>query len=270
MNINLPIHRTPKITMPDASFDLHARDRTVLITGGAGGLGAPTAEIFAAAGARVLILDRNDAAGLELARRINATQGREAHFIHADLAAIENVSAQVRELAVRHRVDILINNAAVYPSKEALAYSLSEYEQVQRINATAAFACSQAVLPGMIERRWGRIINISSITFGRGWSRLAPYVISKGALIGLTRALAREFGEHGVTVNAVCPGAFPTEAERIQGDAAEYEQYVLGNQCVKRRGTPADFAYALLFLASDYAGFITGQSLNVDGGWVLQ
>jgi NAD(P)-dependent dehydrogenase (short-subunit alcohol dehydrogenase family) len=122
----------------------------------------------------------------------------------------------------------------------------------------------------MKARGWGRIVNIASVTMYGGWALLSPYVASKGALLGLTRAWAREFGVHGITVNALAPGAFPTDAEAIHPDPAGYTRFVLDHQAVKRRGSPADIAAALAFLVSDEAGFITGQTLNVDGGWVMQ
>ena len=122
----------------------------------------------------------------------------------------------------------------------------------------------------MRQRQWGRIINLSSVTVYGGWADLAPYVQSKGALLGLTRAWAREFGQYGVTVNAVAPGAIPTEAERKNiPDREAYAKFVLERQAIKRRGSASDIANALMFLASDNAGFITGQTLNVDGGWVM-
>ena len=117
---------------------------------------------------------------------------------------------------------------------------------------------------------WGRIVNVASVTFYGGWANLSPYVASKAALVGLTRAWAREFGAYGITVNAIAPGAFPTDAEKIHPDPDGYTRFVLDHQAVKRRGRPDDIAQALLFLTSDRAGFITGQTLNVDGGWVMQ
>ena len=120
------------------------------------------------------------------------------------------------------------------------------------------------------QRGWGRIVNIASVTFYGGWANLSPYVASKAALVGLTRAWAREFGGYGITVNAIAPGAFPTDAEKIHPDPEGYTRFVLDHQAVKRRGRPDDIAQALLFLTSDRAGFITGQTLNVDGGWVMQ
>ena len=118
-------------------------------------------------------------------------------------------------------------------------------------------------------RAGGRIVNVTSITLTGGWENLSPYVQSKGALLGLTRAWAREFGKWGITVNAIAPGAFPTDAEKIHPDPVGYARHVLDHQAVKRRGTPDDIAAAILFLASDAAGFITGHSLAVDGGWSM-
>ena len=117
---------------------------------------------------------------------------------------------------------------------------------------------------------WGRIVNIASVTVLWRLGQSRPYVASKAALVGLTRAWAREFGPYGITVNAIAPGAFPTDAEKIHPDPEGYTRFVLDRQALKRRGRPDDIAQALLFLTSDRAGFITGQTLNVDGGWVMQ
>jgi NAD(P)-dependent dehydrogenase (short-subunit alcohol dehydrogenase family) len=115
----------------------------------------------------------------------------------------------------------------------------------------------------------GRIINISSVTISGGWSDLTPYVQSKMALVGLTRSWAREFGRHGITVNAVAPGAFPTDAEKIHPDLPAYEKRIYEAQALQRRGAPADIANILMFLASDAASFITGQTIHVNGGWTM-
>jgi NAD(P)-dependent dehydrogenase (short-subunit alcohol dehydrogenase family) len=141
---------------------------------------------------------------------------------------------------------------------------------VQRINVEAAVVCIQAVLPGMKAAGKGRIINVSSITFYGGWANLFPYVVSKGGLVGLTRALSRELGPHGITVNAISPGAFPTAAEEIHPDPEGYTRFVLDHQALKRRGTPDDIANLAMFLASDASSFITGQTINIDGGWVMK
>ncbi|MGH7118273.1 MAG: SDR family NAD(P)-dependent oxidoreductase [Acetobacteraceae bacterium] len=243
--------------------------KTVLLTGGAGGLGTESTLLFAERGARVIVADIDEA-------KIAALESRAAKYglvqiERLDLAQPEWVRTEVALLSERAGgVDVLVNNAAIYPSKPFEEYSLGEWEEVQRVNVTAAVACLQAVLPAMRRKRCGRIINIASITYYGGWARLAPYVASKGAMVALTRAWAREFGPEGITANCIAPGAFPTDAEKIHPDPEGYARFVLDHQSVKRRGVPADIATAMLFFASERAGFITGQTLNVDGGWVMQ
>jgi 3-oxoacyl-[acyl-carrier protein] reductase len=248
------------------SFD----GKKILITGASGGLGSAMTRAFVAAGATVFALDNDSSKSRELMALCADQRGR-AEAIHADLSDLDLVRQTVGAvLAVHEGVDILINNAAIYPSKPFEQYSDSEFANIQGVNAHAALTLAQLAVPYMKRRRYGRIINVASITFSGGWPNLLPYVTSKGALIGLTRALARELGEFGVTVNCISPGAFPTAAERVQGDQATYTRTVLEHQSIKRRGEPQDIANAMFFFASDACGFITGQTLNVDGGWVMQ
>jgi NAD(P)-dependent dehydrogenase (short-subunit alcohol dehydrogenase family) len=147
---------------------------------------------------------------------------------------------------------------------------MEQLRRVHRVNVEAALQIIRAALPGMRAQGWGRIINISSITLSGGWENLQPYVQSKGAMLGNTRALAREFGKWGITVNAIAPGAFPTDAEAIHPDPEGYTRMVLDRQSIKRRGHAGDIAAAILFLASEEAGFISGQTLSVDGGWDMR
>ncbi|HVI98997.1 MAG TPA: SDR family oxidoreductase [Sphingomonas sp.] len=244
--------------------------RTILYTGAAGGLGLPTTLAFLDKGARVVAVD-NDPAKVAALEEAVPEEARERLIVcRADLSDLTAFRAQLDELLVTTGgFDVVINNAAIYPSKPFEDYTIAEHQAVQRVNVDAGIVAVQTALPGMRARGWGRIVNIASVTFYGGWALLSPYVASKGALVGLTRAWAREFGGDGITVNAVSPGAFPTDAEKIHPDPDGYTRFVLDHQAVKRRGTPADIAAALAFLASEEAGFITGQTLNVDGGWVM-
>ena len=190
-------------------------------------------------------------------------------LLEVDLAESDALNAALAGVVEGGGIDVVVNNAAIYPSRPFEAFTLDEHRAVQAVNVDAPILCVRAALPGMRERGWGRVLNITSITLSGGWENLSPYVQSKGALLGLTRAWAREFGKWGVTVNAVSPGAFPTDAEAIHPDPEGYARFVLERQALKRRGDPRDIAAAILFLASDGAGFITGQTLAVDGGWVM-
>lgn len=244
--------------------------KVILYTGAAGGLGTETTLSFLRAGAKVVAIDNNP----QKLEALIATAAREnlaGLTVRAlDLSDLAGLRTELDRLAMDNGgFDAVINNAAIYPSKPFEDYTIEEIQAVQRVNVDAGIVCVQAALPHMRRQGWGRIVNIASVTFYGGWAQLAPYVQSKGALVGLTRAWAREFGAYGVTVNAVAPGAFPTDAEKIHPDPEGYTRFVLDHQAVKRRGSPADIANALTFLISDAAGFITGQTLNVDGGWVM-
>ena len=244
---------------------------TALVTGGAGGLGADTCRALAAAGARVLLLDLANSAGAEVVAGINGVSGQPpAIFVPGDLADLASTAAQVRALADEYRgIDVLVNNAAIYPRKPFEQFTVEEHQAVQRVNVDAPFVCAQAVVPGMRANGSGRIINISSITAYGILPDLTAYVVSKAARIGLTRSLARDLGQWNITVNAIAPGAFPTPAEEMH-DPEVYTQYVLERQALQRRGHPQDIADVVLFFASEQSSFVTGQLLNVDGGWVMQ
>lgn len=244
--------------------------RTILYTGAAGGLGLETTLHFLALGARVIAVDNNPDKLAALEAAAPAETRNRLIPLPSDMSDLAAFRADLdRTLVQVGGYDVVINNAAIYPSKPFEDYSIEEHQAVQRVNVDAGIVAVQVALPEMKARAWGRIVNIASVTFYGGWEKLSPYVASKGALVGLTRAWAREFGRDGITVNAISPGAFPTDAEKIHPDPEGYTRFVLDHQAVKRRGSPRDIAAALAFLASDEAGFITGQTLNVDGGWVM-
>lgn len=246
--------------------------KAVLITGGAGGLGSTMAATLRHAGARVVIHDRHAERGARVAERINARDGgAPVRFVPGDLADL--AASRTQALALDAEVGGffgLVNNAAVVPLKPLADYTLDEYEAIQRVNAHAAFVLAQALAPSMAARGGGAIVNVCSITLGGEWAHFVPYVTSKGALLGMTRALARELGPAGIRVNAVSPGAIPTDAERVHPDPEGYARWVLERQSLKFRGTPGDIAEAVLFLLSKRSRFITGQNLDVNGGWLMQ
>jgi len=242
--------------------------RAILYTGAAGGLGLETTVAMLRSGAKVIAVDNNAAKVAALQAAAAGMPGLTVSML--DLSDLAGLKAGLEKLSGEvGGFDIVINNAAIYPSKPFEAYTIEEMQLVQRINVDAGIVCVQVALPHMKQARRGRIINISSVTISGGWSDLTPYVQSKMALVGLTRSWAREFGKHGITVNAVAPGAFPTDAEKIHPDLPAYEKRIYEAQALQRRGAPADIANILMFLASDAASFITGQTIHVDGGWVM-
>jgi NAD(P)-dependent dehydrogenase (short-subunit alcohol dehydrogenase family) len=234
-----------------------------VVTGAAHGLGRAIAERLAAEGAQVAMLDVDRETLAEAAGRVP-----RAVAVPCDLT-----SPEATRTAAEHVLDavgtprVLVNNAAVYPYRPFDAIEMDEWDRVFAVNARATLLLAQSMAPAMERAGGGAIVNIASVTFFLGFPGLADYAASKGAVIGLTRTLARELGPRGITVNAVSPGAIPTRAEEILPDREAYSRYVIEQQCVKRRGTPEDVAASVAFLAGPDATFITGQTLEVCGGW---
>jgi len=241
-----------------------------VVTGAAAGLGRAIARRLAADGFGLALLDI-DADGIDETRRLIEADGGAAHGFVLDLrdeAAIdETIRRADREVGP---VRALVNDAAVFPSGRFLDATADEYDQVIAINQRAYYFAAQSAARLMRDHGGGAIVNLGSITQHGGWSEMASYVVTKGAAAALTRALATELGEYGIRVNCVAPGAFPTRAERVQhaGDES-YERRIIDSQALKRRGTEAELAAAVSFLIGPDASFITGQTLNVDGGWIM-
>ncbi len=244
------------------------QDQVALVTGAAAGIGEAIARLFAEMGAKVVLLDRDAERNEATARSIRATSGI-ARAIALDVCDAPAVSAAA-DSAIREfgRVDVLVNNAGIFPRRKFVDMTEAEWDRMQNVNLKSMFHCIKAVAPGMLAQGSGKIVNISSVTFHLGTSELSHYVASKGGAIGLTRSLAREFGESNVHVNCITPGAINTESEKnfVTEEAA---QWMVSQQCLKRRIMPLDIARAALFLASELSDGLTGQTLNVDGGWVM-
>ena len=245
--------------------------KTALLTGALGSLGRAQAQMLAEEGARLLLLDRPGHADADaFCRALADSTGASLAYVGQDLADLGGTERQGRRLAETHGgIDILINNAALIINRPFEDFSLDEYEEQMRVNAAAGFALARAVAPGMKAKRYGKIVNFCSVTLNGRWNGYAPYVASKGAVLGLTKTLARELGPYGICVNAVSPGAVVSEAEaRVFGDRlAEYDAWIIENQCLKSRIQPRHVAELVCFLVSPASDMITGQNIHVDGGW---
>jgi NAD(P)-dependent dehydrogenase (short-subunit alcohol dehydrogenase family) len=242
--------------------------KTAIVTGAGTGIGRATAQLLAERGARVV------AAGLQPERlgetvaEITAAGG-EAIAVDADVSepeAIEAVAARAQEAF--GGTDVLVNNAAIYPIGPWHEMDAEQWDAVFATNVRGYFLMARAVRGQMLARGGGAIVSVASVTFFSGQALLLAYVASKGAVVGFTRALAREAGPDGIRVNAVAPGAFPTAATDIHADQEALWRDVQAAQSIKRRGEVRDVARVIAFLAGDDSRFVTGQTLLVDGGWM--
>ena len=242
--------------------------RVAIVTGGGGGLAEGICARLASDGAAIAAVDVSREKAERVADVVKATG---AMAVEADISDRRSVEAMAAEVARGlGRVDILVNNAAIYPRRAWTEIEEEEWDRVMAVNLKGYFLCARAVYPLMKEQGRGNIVNVASITFFIGWTLLLDYVASKGGIVGFTRTLAREVGPDGINVNAIAPGAFPTDAEKIHPDQEGYNRWVLEQQSIKRRGTPEDVGNLVAFIASDASSFITGQTIGIDGGWMMR
>jgi 3-oxoacyl-[acyl-carrier protein] reductase len=246
--------------------------RVALVTGASRGIGRAIAEALADAGAAVGINYATRAAEAEAVAAGIVARGGSALAVQADVARAADVDRMVTEVTeALGPVTIVVNNAGMTDThKPWQEIDEEEWDRVMATNLKSCFLTLRATYPAMREAGRGRIVNISSVTFVLGRPNLLHYVSSKAGMIGFTRTLAREVGADGITVNAITPGAIQTEAElEMFPEQESLATWLNEVQAVQRRGVPSDIAGAVVFLASDAASFISGQTLNVDGGWAM-
>jgi 3-oxoacyl-[acyl-carrier protein] reductase len=244
-------------------FDLAGK--IAVVTGGSRGIGRATSIALAKAGAQVLVNYRsNEEAAKETLRLIEEAGGR-AELVGFDVADPDSVAAAIKDAVARHGgIDILVNNAGISIDQLLLRVSEKDLEMTWATNVNGAVFCAKACIRPMMKKRWGRIINLSSVVGESGNAGQAVYSASKAALLGLTRSLAREYASRGITVNAVAPGFIETDMTADLPDAAQ--QGIVDQTPLGRIGRPEEVAAAVVFLASEEASYITGQVIRVNGG----
>jgi NAD(P)-dependent dehydrogenase (short-subunit alcohol dehydrogenase family) len=256
---------------PDMSLDKPWAERTVMVTGGGRGIGSSYVRAFAELGANVLIADMAEPEGGSLARQLTAA-GKRARFAKVDVTDGTSVDAAVA--AAGGTIDVLVNNAAMYMAlghKRAFdEITGEEWDRVMAVNVRGPWECAKSVAPGMRRQGWGRIINVASAVAFSGAAGFAHYVASKAAVAGLTRALARELGSSGVTVNTVAPGLVDNDASRTLNDDSYMSSGAATGRAIGRGMVPEDLVGAVLFLAGHESSFVTGQTVIVDGGLLMR
>jgi 2-hydroxycyclohexanecarboxyl-CoA dehydrogenase len=244
--------------------------RVAVVTGGGSGMGRAICQQLADRGHRVAVLDINDEAAAVVAKEISSSGGT-ASAVQVDVsdrAAIETALGEVR--SVFGPIDIMVTSAGIEGFEDFLAITPAAWDRMMAVNLTGTFHCLQAAVPDMIEAGWGRIVTISSSSAQSGTRNMSHYVASKGGVIAFTKALALDLASKGITVNTIPPGVIDTPMMRRPIAAGTMNvDAVIARAPLGRLGTPEDIAAACVFLCSEEAGYITGQQINVNGGWYV-
>lgn len=243
--------------------------RIALVTGSSRGIGRATAIRLAAKGAKVIVNYRSDEAGAQETCEAIRAAGGEALALQADVSQEDDVVRLFHEAETRvGPVTILVNNAGATNDRLIMQMKLEDFQQVLQTNLVSAFLCTRAALRPMLKARWGRIVNVTSISGLMGQVGQANYAASKAGLIALTKSTAREVASRSITANAVAPGYVPTEL--TANVSQEFKDYYMQITPLKRYGTADEVAATIAFLCSPEAGYITGQTIAVDGGISMQ
>jgi NAD(P)-dependent dehydrogenase (short-subunit alcohol dehydrogenase family) len=247
---------------------MRLKDKVAVITGAATGIGAATAELFAAEGARVVIADINLEEAHATVARIQKAGG-DATFVAADVGCAEQVQTLIQSALTKHgRIDILHNNAAFFDSGCPLHETTdAQWERTMDVNLRSIYFACRTILPIMMQQGGGVIINTASVLAVVGEADFAAYATSKGGVVQITRSIAIDYGRYGIRANALCPGITASPPAKEAMKVAKHRDYLLGMTVLGRAAEPTEIACAALFLASDESSYVTGTCLFVDGGW---
>jgi 3-oxoacyl-[acyl-carrier protein] reductase len=242
--------------------------KVALVTGSSSGIGAAVAKELAAGGAKVAVHYRGNSDGAAAVQEAIAAAGGSCNIYKADVADAAAAATLVKQVQTDFgSLDILVNNAGTTRDTLLMTMKEEDWDVVINTNLKSVYAVTKAALRGMIRQRWGRIVNVTSVVGISGQAGQSNYAASKAGIIGFTKSLAREVASRSITVNAVAPGFIPTGLTNVLDE--EQRAAILANTPLGRMGTPEEIAWAVAFLASERAGFITGHVLSVDGGLVM-
>lgn len=246
---------------------MRLKGQVAIITGAASGIGLAACERFLEEGAKVVLADFNEQEGMKQTEKLRA-KGYDPYFISVDVANKKSVDRLIKETTLQYgKIDILINNAGITDDATLLKMESDQFDRVLDVNVKGIFHCTQAVVPIMMERGRGKIINTSSVSGVYGNFGQTNYAASKAAVVGMTKTWAKEFGRKGINVNAVAPGF--TMTAMVKKMPEKVIEKMAANVALEKLGKPRDIANAYLFLASDEADYVHGHVLHVDGGIMM-
>jgi 2-dehydro-3-deoxy-D-gluconate 5-dehydrogenase len=240
--------------------------KTALVTGAASGIGQAIAVGFAKAGADLLLLGHRN--NMDETKKLVIEAGSKAEVITMDLQKVDEIKEKYQSLLSTREIDILVNNAGIIRREPAIDYSKDNWDAVMDTNINSVFVLTQEVAKSMLKRKSGKVINIASLLSYQGGVFVPAYTASKHAIQGLTRAFANEWAKYGVQVNAIAPGYIATNNTQALREDTERNASILDRIPTGRWGEPDDLAGAAIFLASSASDYVTGHTLNVDGGWM--